>query len=57
MTVSACLALGIGGFEFVDLDTPLFLRDSPFEGGLRYRGATLDLSGVLLGHGVTLRHP
>jgi L-alanine-DL-glutamate epimerase-like enolase superfamily enzyme len=52
MSTSACLAAGQGGFEFVDLDTPLFLRDSPFEGGFSWQGARLDLSRIVLGHGV-----
>jgi hypothetical protein len=27
---------------------------SPFEGGMQWRGATLDLSSIALGHGVSL---
>jgi L-Ala-D/L-Glu epimerase len=54
MTVSACLASGLGGFEFLDLDTPLFLQDSPFIGGLRFDGDRLDLSAIDEGHGVSL---
>lgn len=55
MTVSACFAAGLGGFDFVDLDTPLFLAENPFEGGMVYRGATIDLSEIAAGHGVTPR--
>jgi L-Ala-D/L-Glu epimerase len=54
MTVSACFAAGLGGFEFVDLDTHLFLRDSPFRGGLAARGAALSLAAIHSGHGVRL---
>ena len=54
MSTSACFAAGVGGFEFVDLDTPLFLRHSPFGGGFTWRGAELDLSSIQLGHGVSL---
>ncbi len=54
MTMSACFAAGQGGFEFVDLDTPLFLASSPFSGGFTLRGATLDLSALTSGHGVQL---
>lgn len=54
MTVSACFAAGLGGFEFADLDTHLFLQDSPLVGGLALRGAMLDVSGATPGHGVTL---
>jgi len=53
MTTSACFAAGQGGFEFVDLDTPLFLASSPFCGGFSQRGATLDLEGLEQGHGVS----
>lgn len=54
MTMSACFAAGQGGFEFVDLDTPLFLASSPFTGGFTMRGALLDLSALTCGHGVRL---
>jgi L-Ala-D/L-Glu epimerase len=43
MTFSAQLASGLGGFAFVDLDTPLFLKESPFSGGLSYEGARIVL--------------
>ena len=55
MTVSACFAAGQGGFSFVDLDTPLFMAENPFDGGMRYDGGRLDLSGIQAGHGVTPR--
>ena len=29
MGTSACLAAGLGGFAFIDLDTPLFLAETP----------------------------
>jgi len=54
MTVSACLAAGMGGFEFVDLDTPWFMRNAPLNGGWDARGATLQVDHITLGHGVTL---
>jgi len=52
MTTSACLAAGLGGFSYVDLDTPLFMRDAPLQGGLRYEGARILLDPKSLGHGV-----
>jgi hypothetical protein len=52
MTVSACLAAGHGGFEFVDLDTPLFMKDIPTRGGFRQIGPHIDLSPIERGHGV-----
>ncbi|PMP79541.1 MAG: dipeptide epimerase, partial [Roseiflexus castenholzii] len=54
MTVSACFAAGQGGFAFVDLDTPLFLAENPFVGGMTYRGGVIDLGAIHAGHGVTL---
>ncbi|HVW24565.1 MAG TPA: dipeptide epimerase [Polyangiaceae bacterium] len=54
MTVSACLAAGHGGFDFVDLDTPLFMKDIPMEGGFRQIGPHLDLSHIERGHGVVV---
>lgn len=55
MGTSACLAAGLGGFSFVDLDTPLFLAEDPFEGGYAQDGERIDLSSVTLGHGLTVR--
>jgi L-Ala-D/L-Glu epimerase len=52
MSASACLAGGLGGFDFVDLDTPLFMRERPLVGGFRQSGATLDLTAITTGHGV-----
>jgi L-Ala-D/L-Glu epimerase len=59
MTVSACLAAGQGGFSFVDLDTPWFLKNAPLEGGWVDGGAeqraTLRLDQIASGHGVTVQ--
>jgi L-alanine-DL-glutamate epimerase-like enolase superfamily enzyme len=55
MSASACFAAGLGGFAFVDLDTPLFLAEDPFDGGYTQEGERLDLSGIALGHGVVPR--
>jgi L-alanine-DL-glutamate epimerase-like enolase superfamily enzyme len=55
MTTSACFAAGLGGFSFVDLDTPLFLAENPFDGGFAQRGPSLDLSSISAGHGVSRR--
>lgn len=55
MGTSACLAAGLGGFAFIDLDTPLFLAEDPFEGGYVYRGEHLDLSPIQAGHGCVPR--
>ncbi len=55
MSMSACFAAGLGGFHFVDLDTPLLLAKDPFTGGYAQRGAELDLSPIEAGHGVSPR--
>jgi hypothetical protein len=53
--MSAHFAAGLGGFEFVDLDTPMFMAENPFEGGFAQQGARLDLGHIQAGHGVTPR--
>lgn len=55
MTFSACIAGGLGGFEELDLDTPLFMKDDRLTGGFEQRGPDLDLSPIALGHGVARR--
>lgn len=51
MGTSASIAAGLGGFVYVDLDTPFFLAEDPFEGGYVQRGERIDLRPVELGHG------
>ena len=41
MGCSFGMVLGTGGYEMLDLDTPLLLRDDPVKGGYRYEGARL----------------
>lgn len=41
MGCSFSLVLGLGGFDVLDLDTPLLLAEDPVEGGYRYRGPSL----------------
>lgn len=53
MTMSAHFAAGLGGFSFVDLDTPMFLAANPFAGGFHQTGARLTLDHIAAGHGVT----
>lgn len=54
MTFSACFAAGLGRFEYVDLDTPLFLAADPFVGGMSYEGARIRLDGISAGLGMAL---
>ncbi|HEY0464889.1 MAG TPA: dipeptide epimerase [Polyangiaceae bacterium] len=57
MTVSACLAAGVGGFAHVDLDTPWFMNNAPLEGGWLEQGASLRVDQITSGHGVSCRLP
>lgn len=57
MGASACFAAGLGGFGYVDLDTPLFLAEDPFDGGYVYDGARVDLTPIDVGHGCVPRRP
>jgi len=41
MGCSFSLVLGLGGFEILDLDTPLLLARDPVEGGYQYNGPRL----------------
>ena len=45
-------AAGIGGFRYIDLDTPMLLAEDPFVGGFEQRGGTYDVSSVKSGLGV-----
>jgi L-alanine-DL-glutamate epimerase-like enolase superfamily enzyme len=52
MSFSAHFAAGLGGFDFVDLDTPLFIASHPFTGGFAQDGPHLRLDKDAPGHGV-----
>ena len=41
MGCSFSLVLGLGGFDVLDLDTPLLLASDPVTGGYRYDGSRL----------------
>lgn len=49
---AAHFVAGTGGFRFVDLDTPMFIENDPFQGGYSQEGGRYDLSEVIAGHGV-----
>lgn len=51
---SASLVAGIGGFRYIDLDTPMLLSSDPFEGGYIHRGMVYALDGAAPGMGVAL---
>ncbi len=51
MSASAHLACGLGGVDFVDLDTPLWLLDEPVVTEMRRDGPHLSIADTTLGHG------
>jgi L-alanine-DL-glutamate epimerase-like enolase superfamily enzyme len=55
MGFAAHFAAGLGGFKWVDLDTPLLLADDPVEGGYRAEGARYRLNDSEFGHGGILK--
>lgn len=56
MGFAAHFAAGLGGFTWIDLDTPLLLAEDPVEGGYRVHGARYGLDTGQPGHGGNLRH-
>ncbi|MGZ6390101.1 MAG: dipeptide epimerase [Ktedonobacterales bacterium] len=52
ITASAHLIAGLGGFRYVDLDTPMLLSADPFTGGYEQDGMTYRLDRNTAGHGV-----
>ncbi len=52
ISAAAHFVAGLGGFRYIDLDTPMLLADDPFTGGYEQRGGVYDLSGVERGLGV-----
>jgi len=55
MGFSAHFAAGLGGFEWIDLDTPMLLADDPVEGGCKAAGPHYVLDAETAGHGGCLR--
>lgn len=52
IAAAAHLVAGLGGFSFVDLDTPMLLAEDPFTGGFEQHGGVYDLSGIKSGLGI-----
>ena len=55
IATSAHLIAGLGGFRYVDLDTPMLLKSDPFTGGYEQKGMTYTLDPEQPGSGVSLR--
>jgi L-alanine-DL-glutamate epimerase-like enolase superfamily enzyme len=51
-SAAAHFVAGLGGFRYIDLDTPMLLADDPFIGGYEQRGGVYDLVGIERGLGV-----
>jgi L-alanine-DL-glutamate epimerase-like enolase superfamily enzyme len=52
ITAAAHFVAGLGGFRFIDLDTPMLMVEDPFTGGYTQTGGVYDLSGVKSGLGI-----
>ncbi|HEY0753834.1 MAG TPA: dipeptide epimerase [Ktedonobacteraceae bacterium] len=52
IAAAAHLAAGLGGFSFIDLDTPMLLAEDPFTGGYEQHGGVYELSGSKGGLGI-----
>src|SRR5437868_1543512 len=52
ISAAAHFVAGLGGFRFVDLDTPMLLAEDPFVGGYVQKGGMYDLAGIERGLGV-----
>src|SRR5436305_4225921 len=55
IAAAAHFVAGLGGFRFIDLDTPMLLAEDPFTGGYVQKGGVYDLSEVERGLGVERR--
>jgi len=51
-SAAAHFVAGLGGFRYVDLDTPMLLAEDPFSGGYEQRGGIYDVSSVKSGLGI-----
>mgnify|MGYP002648057301 CR=1 FL=1 len=54
MSSAVHFAAGLGGFDYADLDTHLFIREHAFRGGLRMEQGRVDVGHLVAGHGVEL---
>ena len=54
MGFSAHFAAGLGGFDWIDLDTPLLLAEDPVCGGYIAKGPCYQLDVGSYGHGGVL---
>ena len=55
IATSAHLVAGLGGFGYIDLDTPMLLAEDPFTGGYVQDGMSYLLDSSVSGHGVSTK--
>src|SRR2546421_11488115 len=55
ISAAAHFVAGLGGFRYIDLDTPMLLANDPFVGGYEQRGGVYDVSSVEKGLGAVRR--
>jgi len=53
IATAAHFIAGLGGFRYVDLDTPMLLSEDPFVGGYVQQGMSYELDESGAGHGVS----
>ncbi|QBD80774.1 dipeptide epimerase [Ktedonosporobacter rubrisoli] len=51
-SASAHFVAGLGGFSYIDLDSPMLMVSDPFTGGYEQKGAIYDLAGIKSGLGI-----
>ena len=56
MGFSAHFAAGLGGFDWIDLDTPLLMAEDPVSGGYIAKGSRYQLDVGSYGHGGVLKN-
>ncbi|HEX4208167.1 MAG TPA: dipeptide epimerase [Ktedonobacteraceae bacterium] len=52
-SAAAHFAAGVGGFHYIDLDTPMLLTEDPFTGGYEQAGGRYDLTTIVSGLGIS----
>ena len=52
ISAAAHFVAGLGGFRFIDLDTPMLMVDDPFTGGYIQTNGVYDLSSITSGLGI-----
>lgn len=55
ISAAAHLVAGLGGFSYIDLDTPMLLTEDPFTGGYEQQGGVYDVSSIKSGLGIERR--